>query len=166
MRIKFILPALLSVLFLFSCEKETTEPNEETIDTNVPLTIEEINTLILDALQTSGEFNWKDVSDHTLWSAIVQGEGSAEIGYSEYSWMQDNALIDAEIADIKEEIIGLTLLSEQKANSSLTESDIVIVADDFFTHLTLKIKLLETITRLRANENIRFLEANYDKLEL
>jgi len=160
---KLIVSFLLINIVLFSflsCQKEE-------VDISKPLSVEQINKHISDVLSETGEFVWDDATDHLVWSAIVQGDGTATIGYSEYLFFEEemNEELVQEILDEKNAIIARILDIEQTENQNLTYEDIILDEDSAFTRFLVKIKLLETIKQIRDMQELRYLEPSYDKFE-
>ena len=163
--IKFFLftSILIGGAIFSSCEKE-----KEEVDPTEPLTVEQINEYILNVISETGEFNWADASDHLVWSAIVQGEGSAGIGYSQYQWIDEETSQETilEIQNAKEIVLSKILEIERTANPNLNIEDILVADSDVFTHISVKITLFQTVKQVRILPEVRFFEPNYDKLEI
>lgn len=156
MNLKSLLFIFLIAISSLSCEKE--------IDYSVPLTVNQINAYIWDVVEEKGVFDWKDATDYFLWSAIVQGEGSASIGYGFFDPnMESVDLVEANKED-KQAVIDLVLNSESDELNILTFDDIYVNGIDELTYISLKVELLQTVTLLRNSEHVRYLEANYDKI--
>ena len=154
MKTKLLLITIIVVSILSSCKK-----NENTIP---PLTVTEINQHISEVLKETGTFDWENETDLMVWSAIVQGEGSASVGYSKYQWRgDDNSNYFDEIDEAKENVVEIVLDNEDGSRSNIILDD-----DDFFTHITFKIEYMQTVTELRQSSDVRFFEPNYDKYEL
>ncbi len=156
----YLLYLILSALLIVvnSCEKDET-------DLSKPLSVEQINNIISKSISETGDFNWKDASDHMAWSAIIQGEESATIGYSAYPYMDEELESDAiqQIMNARTEIIAIALELERAENASLEVEDILLSEGEYFTHLVLAITQMETVKQLRQLPEVRFFEPNYDK---
>ena len=67
---------LVAVCMLSSCAEDTTndfkEIEQQTIDQSKPLTIAEINAEIELQLSKGQEFDWKNESNHFLWSSVIK----------------------------------------------------------------------------------------------
>jgi hypothetical protein len=157
----FFISFLVIVSSVFSsCKKDEVDPPE-------PLTVEEINDYIRRVLNETGDFNWANASDHLVWSAIVRGEGTAVIGYSQYISIDDE--LDQETVQVilsdKSIVIEKVCEIERTANPNLLLEEILLFDSDDFTHLTFKITLFETVMQVRLLSQVRFFEPNYDKFE-
>ena len=151
---------MLSLLVTFSCTQEETLINQEIetdaiVDQKTPLSISEINSKIDAAFANNKEgFDWKDVTAHTLWSAVVQGNNVLTIGYGnpDESFSEERS---QRLIDTKENIINIIQQTENFSRSSETvlEHEILNVVD-------VKIENLKSIEALLETENIRYLEPN------
>ena len=148
---------LVLLLIVSSCSKDTNEIQEEEqliIDQSKPLTIEEINAKIEAQLNNGEAFNWKNESDHFLWSAVHHGNAILTIGYgaeTESFSEQRSAAIEGK----KDAILKIVEASEgyKRGEETVVEHEIINVID-------VKVENLETIKELRKANNIRYLEAN------
>lgn len=143
------------LLLMTSCAKEDNFQNDAiTIDPTQkePMTSQQINDKINLALQTNGNFNWKEASDHMLWSAAVQGQNIVTIGFGnntndfDRSKSGNNAAIQNQLLAIIKKYEGEEL------------SNILINADQYLNLMDVVIKKQETIIALRKNKFIRYIE--------
>lgn len=161
LRLKFI---LLLALIVVSCSNEETmisEEQQQEINSKEPLSIQEINEKIETAFATKGEFDWNEVDDHTLWSAVVHGNNILTVGYGNqgesFSEIKSQRLLNqkAAIINIVESIEGV-----QRNKENLIEHDIINVID-------VQVQSLETIKTLREQNGVRYLEPNgYNHFEI
>ena len=79
--------AMLCLAFIFvqSCQDEEVFDNQTLQEEQAkePLTVQEINSIITQSLETTGDFDWSQVSAHTLWSAVKHGNNILTIGYGQ-----------------------------------------------------------------------------------
>lgn len=158
---KFI---LLLAFVVVSCSKEETILSEEQqleINSKEPLSIQEINEKIERAFSSKSEFNWNDVDDHTLWSAVVHGNNILTIGYGNqgesFSETKSQRLLNQKEAIINtiESIEGV-----QRNKENLIEHEIINVID-------VQVQSLETIKTLRQQNGVRYIEPNgYNHFEI
>lgn len=150
---------LLVVLVIFSsCAEDTTsdikEQEQQLLDQSKPLTIEEINAEIEMQLNKGETFEWKNETDHFLWSAVVHGNNILTIGYgNENENFSENR--SKELLDKKENII-----KSIEATENYTRSKETVVEYEIINVIDVKIENLESITRLRKMDGIRYLEPN------
>jgi len=150
---------LLVVLVIFSsCTKDTTsdikEQEQQLLDQSKPLTIDEINARIEMQLNNGETFEWKNETDHFLWSAVVHGNNILTIGYgNENENFSENR--SKELLDKKENI-----LKTIEATENYTRSKETVVEHEIINVIDVKIENLESIIRLRKTNGIRYLEPN------
>lgn len=157
---------LLLTIFAASCTNEESdivqEEINEVVDQQVPLTTIEINDIINAELQSKGSFDWKDASDHLLWSAVVNGNNILTIGYGDTT--ED---FDKSTAKNQEEIKGklISIVRNLEDQSTSREEDLLIYDDKLLTVFDIHIEKMETIQSLRKNQGIRYIEpGNYNYL--
>ncbi len=161
--------SLLTALFLASCSNEekeivNQEISQEEIQTE-PLTPEQINQAINDAIRNNGSFDWKDASDHLIWSAAIHGYNVITIGYgsSEQAFEKDG---EGDPESIKNNLLGIARSLEDVAANR--EEDMLIYEDEILTIIDIKVEKIETIKELRNAEGVRYLEPSgyeYSKVE-
>lgn len=159
--IKFI---LLLAFVVVSCSKEETILSEEQqleINSKEPLSIQEINEKIETAFSNKGQFSWTEADDHTLWSAVVQGNNILTVGYGNegesFSETKSQRLLNQKTSIINtiESIEGV-----QRNKENLIEHEIINVID-------VRVESLETIKTLRQQKGVRYLEPNgYNHFEI
>ena len=67
---------VLFSIFAISCSQEENLKSEELIvisNQKDPLTAQQVNSEIDEAIATKGSFSWKNASNHLLWSASFRG---------------------------------------------------------------------------------------------
>ncbi len=150
----------LSIIFLAGCTQETLESTSSqeanrTIDTSQELlSIEQINAIIDQSLQKTGDFNWMDVNDQVLWSATVHGDNILTIGYGN----QNEAFrtsSNQRLSDTKNSIIDLVVLLESSSRKETVFED-----DKVLNVIDVKVSSIETIKELKQRDDIRYLEPN------
>jgi serine protease len=160
---------LLAVLFLASCSNEEKEIiNQEVTQEELqqePLTPQQINQAINDAIRVNGSFDWKDASDHLLWSAVMRGNNILTIGYgsSEKSFERD---AESDDEGIKSKLLGVARSLEDVAANR--DESLLVYEDEFLTVFDIKVEKIETIQELRKSEGVRYIEPGgyeYSKVE-
>lgn len=155
---------VLTILVFSSCSKEdSVQGNDIVIDAaqKDPLTPQQINAKIDETLQSTGTFNWKDASNHLLWSAAFRGSNIVTIGFGtskndfERAKSSNNAKIQKELLDIIIKYEETTL------------DKILITADTDLNLMDVIIYKQETIIALRQSKYIRYVEpADYKYLDV
>lgn len=154
--------SILLLLVFASCTKDETNENPIVIDVTQkdPLTIEQITTKIDESFATQNSFNWKEASNHMLWSAIYQGQKIATIGFgnSENDFERSKS---SNNANIQKELLDIILKYEGK------ELDKVLISSDKYLNLVdVLIEKQETVIALRRSKLIRYIEpADYRYME-
>ncbi|TGD58265.1 S8 family peptidase [Flavobacterium humi] len=150
--------SIFALLFITSCSKDTAVDQEITIDPSQekPLTPQEINGRINEALHSKGSFNWAASSNHLIWSAIVQGEDIATIGFGESKNDYDRSR-SANNQKIQKELTAILMQYE-----GVSLDKILISSDAYLNLIDVVIKKQETVIALRRSKYIRYIEpANY-----
>ena len=118
-----------SVLLLFvsiSCSKEENNTNDViNIDSSQkePLTAKQVNQNIDESINTKGSFNWKNASNHLLWSASYQGNNLISLGFGNSKEDFERAK-SPNNANIQNELLQIILKYEKKPlNKILVSSD-------------------------------------------
>lgn len=149
---------LVALCILSSCAEETTndfkEVEQQTIDQSKPLTIAEINAEIELQLSRGEAFNWKNQSNHFLWSAIIHGNNILTIGYGdENESFSENR--SAAIETKKDDVLKIV-----EANENYTRSKETVVEHEIINVIDVKVENIKTVEALRKANNIRYLEPN------
>ncbi len=144
----------LIALTTVSCSKEEQNNSAIVIDESqkLPLTIEKVNETISQTISNNEIYNWKNATNHVLWSAIFQGNKIATIGFGknendfERSKSQNNKEIEEKILDIIQQ------------NEKKELNDILILSDEYLNLVDVIIEKQETIIALRKSNLIRYIE--------
>lgn len=162
---KFIRASFFLVLLsITSCSDEEFDMQyQETIEPPIsqedPLTQELINQEIEQQLSNQGDFNWKNTSDHFLWSAVQQGDSILTIGY-----LADKVDLSGNKTQLraasKSRILGLlqTLEGNQTSKTNKKREDVLIYDDEYLNVIDVKVTELQTISKLRKDKDIRYME--------
>lgn len=146
----------IAMLLIFSsCSKDdSVQENNIVIDASQkePLTAQQINAKIDEAIASKGTFNWKEASNHLLWSAVFRGNNVVTIGFGnskndfERAKSSNNAKIQKDLLEIimKYEATGL--------------DKILISSDAYLNLIDVVITKQETIIALRKSKYIRYIE--------
>lgn len=159
--IKKLLYVALSALLFVSCKK-TIELN--TIS-NPPLIQKSvIDSLIRNDVNLNHSFNWKNVNDEIVWSALQQSDHVLSIGYR-----PKNIEVTAEnIANIdinnnewklaKEEVSRIILKCEGATQKNLTIENIELWQENTLPVMDVMVFNFETVKALRASPFVRYAE--------
>jgi len=149
--------AAASIVMFVSCsDQESEKPHELTINTGEPFAISEINAQIQNSLDRKGDFNWKQSSDHFVWSAIHHSEFVVSVGFGSSSSDIDRA--KSSRAKAMENDL-LTLIADLE---NVDKREFLIISDPVLNTMDVIIKSENTIAALRKHKNVRYVEpANY-----
>ncbi|AZA92284.1 Alkaline protease precursor [Chryseobacterium nakagawai] len=147
---------------LNSCTQEelrNENPNTE-MSQKTPLTEKQINERINQAIKNEGTFNWKNESDHFLWSAIFRGNRMVSIGFGSSKDDFDRSK-SPDNKNMEDEILNAIAKSEGRGSARF-----LLNSDKYLNQLDVTIEKEETITALRQMKNIRYVEpADYHYFE-
>jgi serine protease len=135
-----------------------------------PLSREQIDAIILDQLETQGEFQWNDADDLTLWSAVVHGDYMVSVGYHEQpaaavarQEVQALTALDVRASALDEtrdqllRFIARDLArTTDKAQPSAEE--LLVFEEDVLPVVDVEIDSYDTLMALRRHPNVRYVE--------
>lgn len=144
----------LLLVLAASCSKE--ESAQQTIAISPlqkdPLTYEEVKAKIDASINSSGSFNWKDASNHMLWSASVHGNHVITIGFGITKDDFDRSKSPSN-AKIQSDILALIMKYENKSID-----DVLLSSDVYLNLIDVLIEKQETIIALRNSPFTRYVE--------
>ncbi|MGV9002856.1 S8 family peptidase [Flavobacterium sp.] len=149
-----LIVGILLVLLVTSCSKEETSNETIVIDQNLknPLTIGQINARISASFENKNSFDWNQVTNHELWSAIFQESKIATIGFGENTNdFQRNT--SPKNKSIENQIIAIIEKYEGKGKDKF-----LVSADPYLNLIDVIIEKQETVMALRKNGFIRYFE--------
>ena len=155
-----------SLLMLFiGCSKDSFTPAVINGDSNELLTRQQINEIVLDKLNTTGEFNWNMVNANIIHSALVAGDEVLDLGYmpaGEGDLSSKIHLIDIKTQKwqaAKNKVLqAIVNKLNENSKTPVKLEDILLDDDDFFPHLAVKINSYEVVKMLLDMEEVRFAE--------
>jgi len=148
----------LYVLALFfvlnSCTRDEFQ-NENSKIENVqsdPLTGKQINAEINSTIKNTGSFNWKNASDHLLWSAIFRGNRMVSVGFGSSQDDFDRSL-STDSKSMQTAVLDLI-----KEHEGIEQGRFLISSDQYLNQIDVIVEKEETITALRKMKTIRYVE--------
>ncbi|MDR2236694.1 MAG: S8/S53 family peptidase [Chryseobacterium sp.] len=159
---KSVLYLLPLVFALNACSTNELQSDSSTVEAvqKDPLTARQINTEINSSLKNTGDFNWKNASDHLLWSAVFRGNKMVSIGFGADKDDFDRKL-SANSREMEDEILNIIRKSEGKERG-----DALISSDQYLNQIDVLIEKQETLTALRQMKTVRYVEpADYHYFE-
>lgn len=175
-----LLGALLCSAVLFSCGKEEINSPTNTQQFNIDLSISEpitplegealskneINAQVQSSLDRGEIFNWKNVDDKTLWSAVVQSDSLVSVGYSPAHLVDLEDIIheidvkSGEWKAIYDALTNYTLenVKEVTQNQTLELKEILAYGEKPLPYFNVYLSDYETIATLRKMGVVRYVE--------
>jgi subtilisin family serine protease len=170
---KIFLVCLVAIIVV-SCSKKTEQLTEAQILTPDAILQSEaqINEFIKTKTQANGHFDWSDAPDEVIWSALLQSDKIASVGYKPAS--ENN--IDARIHTIditsvewqaaKQKVLQIIFEEESKTNTALKIDKQEIWEETVLPVVDVIINNFSTIKKLRASNLIRYVEPmGYEPIE-
>jgi len=156
MKRNYIKSLLLIAIVTVSCSKEDTEtviPEQEVFPENA-LTVQEINAVITEELNTSGDFDWNSKNAHFLWSAVTHGQNVLTIGYGN-TGESFTEIRTPEIEAKKNNLIDVVAVNE-----GVDLQKLKVLAHEIINVIDVEVVNIETIIALKNNPYVRYLEPN------
>lgn len=153
----FNVSLIMVLLSLWSCNEQDGLIENDTQPIEIePLTGVEVNEFIHTTLQNKGAFTWNDADDYVLWSAAMLGEGIVTVGYGKKSFSTQKS---NELINIKNELIQIAeSIEEGSGNGRKSGESIVLDEEEIINCFDIEVTSIETITALRANPNVRYID--------
>ncbi|MBK6264687.1 S8 family serine peptidase [Marivirga sp. S37H4] len=167
---KRILTVLVAMTILWSCSKdeENLKVEEQLVDVQQTTEIipkEKIDEFIINSLKKNNEFNWSEVNDVMLWSALVHADSILTVGYTASGQANINERMtsinvqDPEWIKSRDEVFDETAsVLSRKYNKSVEVDDLPSFTHEVLPFVEMKASDLEVINRLRSLENVRYIE--------
>lgn len=147
----------LAMLVVFGCSEEKIKQDQfDQTEELEPLTTLEINGIINGLLEKKGEFNWSDVDNFVLWSALMHGDNILSIGFYNEPFTTEKS---NELIAVKKDLIGLVVDMESDfSEETKTEKKLLVYDGRELNHMDMVVHSLETLETLRNSPNVRYLE--------
>ncbi len=154
MRNKALLFSLLFIAFFSACNQDENESTPIVIESaqKEPLTTDQVNKVIEDALTAKGNFSWKDATNQVLWSAALHGNNLMTIGFGSSKSDFDRSKSSNNQA-IQEELLNIIMTYEDQPLQK-----ILVSADTDLNLMNVIITKQETIIALKRSKYIRYIE--------
>ena len=124
----------------------------------------QIDDLIFESLKSNNEFNWSDVSDQVLWSALMHGDSVLTIGYQPAgeadvnSRMSEVNVNDKAWKDSRESLITETTSRMKMLHEDFDSDQMELRSHDVLPFFDVKITNVEMITYYRQHAEVRYTE--------
>lgn len=161
----------MAVAFMYACttqddEELTLQPEENEIQQIELVPKADIDAAIIKSLQDNNEFNWKELNDVMLWSALMYSSDSIlTVGYTADGSIDVSKRItsinvqEPQWVESREEILSETRnVISAKRKRTISDDDLPNFTHDVLPFLEMKITDFEVVSRLRSLEKVRYIE--------
>jgi subtilisin family serine protease len=160
---KHIYILFISVSVLLACKKqEAVTRSVKEVSPLVP--IDSINAIIFKSVRERGEFEWKQVDDKVLWSAIAHSGFLVSVGYKpvELATVENQIhriqLQDPHWKEAKNKVLDLIIANEQTKGATLNRESMEVWQEKVLPVLTVEIRNFRTLQALRNSAGVRYVE--------
>jgi subtilisin family serine protease len=167
---------LTAFVIIAGCSKNNETNSAPAHSANNPdlLTTAQINSIIRQQLEQKGSFDWKDVSDEVIWSALKQSDHILSVGYkpSDEINVEDRLtqinIKESKWKSAKQQVLQIIYNSENNASSlkatqqEVWKENVLPVADVYVTNIN-TIKLLRASNLVRYAEPMGYDPGTYEK---
>ncbi|CAA0152735.1 Probable S8 subtilisin family serine endopeptidase precursor [Tenacibaculum maritimum] len=154
LKMKKTILSLSVVLAMFSCSQHETIDLGEAVQQGDLLSRTEINKVIDNSLQATGDFRWSSVDAHTIYSAVKLGDNILTIGYgaskNEFARSEASSNIKNEVIQLVQKIEG----TDAAAKGSSPE----VYVNESINIVDIKVTKKETIVALLKDSRVRYIE--------
>ncbi len=155
---------LAALSLTVACTKDEAVPSAsgpQEVLAKDPLTPQQVNAQIDQALQNQGSFDWKQASNHLLWSAVHHGREVVSIGFGTADNDFDRSK-SPQNAQIQNQLLDLVMQYEGKSRETT-----LLAADPYLTTMDVAVTKQETLIALRRSNLVRYVEpADYRYFEV
>lgn len=160
---KYIFILFVSLSLLSSCKKQETlaHPVKES-STLVP--IDSINALVFQSIRETGAFEWKQVNDQVVWSAISHSGFLVSVGYKPAglttvdNQMHRIQLQDPQWIEAKSKVIDLIVSNEQSSGFVVDKGSLEVWQEQVLPVINVEIRNFRTLQALRNSSWVRYVE--------
>lgn len=175
-----LIGAFVCSVILFSCGKEEVNYSQSTQKFEIDLSINEpipllkgdalskseINSQVQNSLDRGQIFNWSEVDDRTLWSAIVQSDSLVSVGYKPASLEElDDFIHEIDVKEgewkaVYDALTNYVLSNIQRSTNSpnLELKEVLAYGEKPLPYFNVYLSDYETIASLRRMDVVRYVE--------
>ncbi|MCH3881849.1 MULTISPECIES: S8 family peptidase [Tenacibaculum] len=150
---KKLIYLLTVLLFVVSCSNDEIL-EQQTIDNQELLSRADINKIIDNSLETTGDFDWSKAEAKTIYSAVKLGDGILTIGYGNSS---DEFAKSSTSKDLKDEILNVIYQTEE-LTSTKARNEAEIFSHQDINVFDVKIENFATVQKLLQEGKVRYIE--------
>lgn len=159
--------ALAALLCLGACGRQDNELSQ--LQPAPELAGEALSTAQLDEqiwaqLHRTGSYDWRQATDHVVWSALQRSDQVLSVGYAPAgrgrvdAALPDDARLDPAYQQARQQVLDLILTSERAAHPNVTADNLVIFQPSALPVLTVRVRELATVQALRRSGLVRYAE--------
>lgn len=151
------------IFFMVSCKKDAVIREQISTEDEL-MTTGQIDAFIKEQCKNTGHFVWSSASNIMVWSALQHSDNVLSVGYKpEWEGNIDNRIHlinirDADWKNVKDKLLQMILVSEQKLDKSLTLSQLIQWEEDVLPVIDVNVRNPETIKMLRSSKMVRYAE--------
>lgn len=151
-----------SLLFLAACQKRSRESDSGS--TAQKISTSGINAVIMQSVQTSGSFSWRDADISLVWSALSQSDSILSVGYclpgqkNIESSLAEISLEDPLWVDAKEKVLSLIYDEESTVRKLDSKHELIVWEENFLPVIDVKVTSFKTLQKLRSSSYVRYAE--------
>lgn len=151
------------LLIIYSCNFEDEKIPIPEPESQAVLKIDQINKIIDESMESTGDFLWSEQNINIIWSALKHSGNILTIGYGE---TKENYERSEKATNSKEELLNLI----QKHEGNFSRSKILIDEEEEITAMDVYVKNKETLAILLYDHRVRYVEPSdygfYEEPEL
>jgi subtilisin family serine protease len=159
---KTVLFGFVLAMLISSCKKTSLQQEENLNQDLIPA--EAIDAFIKKEISDKHVFEWSAASSQMVWSALQHSDQIMSVGYKPATVGNiDNQLHlininSAEWKSAREQVLQLILATEQQKDPSVTMQQMIQWEESVLPVVTVRVKSLATVTKLRASKLVRYAE--------
>jgi subtilisin family serine protease len=151
-----------ALLFLTSCQKRN---RVNDIDAGPQkISVAAINATMLQTVQATGSFSWRDADISLVWNALSQSDSILSVGYC----LPGQKNIESDLASVsvgdpnwmaaKDKVLSLIYEEESTVRSLNSRNDLIVWEENFLPVVDVKVTSFKTLQKLRMSEYVRYAE--------
>ncbi len=148
---------VLTFIALAACKKDDGKKESyQEVYPKTPLTGQEINNVIRETLNKTGDFDWNKADVFVLWSALSHGGNILTIGYDTQPFVS----VDSKGSELaKKEILQQISTLEKNYTESTRKGESILIAEGKeLNFVDVYVSNIETLVALKQNAKVRYME--------
>ncbi|RTQ45979.1 serine protease [Hymenobacter gummosus] len=157
--------AAAALLWLGACQTQDEEmarvqPEPEIV--GEALSTSQLDEQIWARVRQTGSYDWRQASDHVVWSALQRSDQVLSVGYAPAGTspeeLPERAADDADYQQARQQVLQLIVELERRADPTVTAERIVVFDQATLPVLTVRVRQLATVQALRRSPLVRYAE--------